>query len=243
MARGRFAHSSTQNKLPVLVYSHSNGLIKRGKGIDPVLQENKAVNIDLACKKLNGLLIKPGEEFSFWKAIGKPTKRKGYKDGRVILQKQLKPGIGGGLCNLANSVNLLALHSPLTITELHFHSDALAMDHGKRVPFSTGTSVSYNYIDYRFKNNTDQVYQILAWCADEQLFVELRCQTDIPFSYEIIEEDHHFHKEGENYFRISKIYRNTYRKSSQELIKKELLRDNHSMVMFSHDQIPEEMIR
>lgn len=71
------------------------------------------------------------------------------------------PGLGGGLCNLGNTIHLLVLHSPLTVTEFHSHSDALAPDHGKRVPFSSGTSVSYNYIDYRFKNNTDQNVQLL----------------------------------------------------------------------------------
>ena len=243
MSKKDFTHTRSHKKLPVVVYAHSNGLIKRGKGIDPVLQENKAVNIDLACKQINGTIIRPGEEFSFWKTVGKTTKRKGYKDGRVIIHKQLQPGIGGGLCNLSNTINLLILHSPLTITELHFHSDALAPDHGGRVPFSAGTSVSYNYIDYRFKNNTDQVYQLLTWCADEKLFAELRCQKDIPYAYEITEEDHHFHKEGENYFRISKIYKDVYNKSTHELIEKELIRDNHSMVMFSHDQIPEDQIR
>lgn len=45
---------------------------------------NKAINIDLACKKINGVLIHPGEVFSFWLLVGKTTKKKGYKDGRVI---------------------------------------------------------------------------------------------------------------------------------------------------------------
>ena len=48
------------------------------------------------------------------------------------------------------------MHSPLKVTELHTHSDALSPDHGTRVPFGTGTSVSYNYVDYRFKNITNQ---------------------------------------------------------------------------------------
>ena len=59
--------------------------------------------------------------------------------------------VWGGLCNLANTLNLLVMHSPLKVTELHTHSDALSPDHGTRVPFGTGTSVSYNYVDYRFK--------------------------------------------------------------------------------------------
>ena len=42
------------------------------------------MNIRLACEKINGLLIRPGEVFSFWKRVGNTTKRKGYQEGRVI---------------------------------------------------------------------------------------------------------------------------------------------------------------
>jgi hypothetical protein len=80
--------------------------------------------------------------------------------------------MGGGLCNLANTIHLLFLHSPLEVTEFHQHSDALAPDEGKRVPFSSGTSVVYNYIDYRVKNTTDQDVQLCLWCEDEKLFGE-----------------------------------------------------------------------
>ena len=160
----KFARERSGEKLPVTVSSYDSGLIKRGKGIDPVLQENKAVNIELACQKINGIVIHPGEEFSFWQTVGKATRKKGYKDGRVIIGNKLRPGTGGGLCNLANTIHLLILHSPLKVTEFHSHSDALAPDGAKRIPFSSGTSVNYNYIDYRFKNNTDQNIQLLVWC-------------------------------------------------------------------------------
>ena len=61
------------------------------------------------------------------------------------------PGLGGGLCNLANTIYWIVLHSPLEVTEFHQHSDALAPNEGKRMPFSSGTSVCYNNVDYRFK--------------------------------------------------------------------------------------------
>lgn len=56
-------------------------------------------------------------------------RKKGYKAGRVIERNKLILGIGGGgICNLANTINLLVIHSPLLITEFHTHSDALAPD-------------------------------------------------------------------------------------------------------------------
>lgn len=243
MSREKTAKTHMNEKLPVVVSDHHSNLIKRGKGIDIRLQENKAVNIGLACRKLNGLVIRPGEEFSFWRTVGNTTKRKGYKDGRVIRGDRLEPGIGGGLCNLSNTIHLLILHSPLDVTEFHQHSDALAPDAGRRVPFSSGTSVCYNYIDYRFKNNTDQDVQLLTWCADEKLYAELRSTKEYPWSYRLTEEDHHFRKEGDKYYRVSKIYRETLERSSGKVLKKELILDNHSEVMFDYSLIPRELIR
>ena len=239
----KFAKTIQSKKLPNIVSSHSSNLIKRGKGIDITLQKNKAVNIKLSCEKINGIVIHPGEVFSFWKTVGKTTKRKGYKDGRVLVGNRIEPGIGGGLCNLGNTIHLLVLHSPLAVTEFHNHSDALAPDGEKRVPFSTGTCISYNNIDYRFKNNTDQDIQILVWCENEKLYAELRSEREFPWSYELIEENHHFKKENDKYYRISKIYKRVTDKVTGEEISKELVLDNHSEVLFDYDLIPKELIK
>ena len=242
-SREKFAKTRSAEVLPNLVSERSSGLIKRGPGIDPVLQENKAVNISLASAQIHHLLIRPGETFSFWRTVGKTSRRKGYLDGRVIEHGRLIPGTGGGLCNLGNTIHLLILHSPLTVTEFHHHSDALAPDEGKRVPFSAGTSVCYNYIDYRFRNDTDQTFQLLLWCENECLCGQLRSQRPVGLTYELTEEDHHFRKEGERYYRVSKIYRLTRDARTGEVVEKKLILDNHSQVMFDPALIPPELIR
>lgn len=237
-----FATEHSDALLPVVVSENSSHMIKKGKGIDPVLQRNKADNIRLSAAALDGLVIRPGESFSFWKTVGKTTKRKGYKDGRVIEGDAVKPGIGGGLCNLGNSLHLLILHSPLDVTEFHCHSDALAPDHGERVPFATGTSISYNNVDYRFKNNTDQVFQLHIFCEGDTLCAELRCETEIPTAYRLVEEGHCFRKEGDKYYRVSKIYRETLDKATGEVLERKLVLDNHSEVMYDYDLIPQDQI-
>ena len=242
-AHKKFAKAISKEKLPNIVSSHSSHLIKRGPGIDLKLQENKAINIELACRKINGIIIHPGEVFSFWKTVGNTTKRKGYKDGRVIIGDKIKPGIGGGLCNLGNTIHWMVLHSPLDVIEFHNHSDALAPDEGERVPFSTGTSISYNNIDYRVQNNTNQKIQLLVWCQDETLYGELRSENAFPWSYELVEENHHFKKEGQKYYRNSKIYRQTKEQSTGKTLEKKLVLDNHSEVMFDYELIPQDQIR
>ena len=109
-----------------MVHQYSSYLIKEGKDIDPTLQYNKSFNIGLSASKINKVIIRPGETFSFWNLVGKIDKKRGYRDGRVIVNNKVQAGLGGGLCNLANTLNLLIMHSPLEVTELHTHSDALS---------------------------------------------------------------------------------------------------------------------
>lgn len=241
----KFAKTHQDEKLEVVVYSHGNNMIKRGPGIDPKLQENKAENIRLACSRINGLVINPGETFSFWQCVGKTSKKNGFQEGRVLINGKLVAGVGGGLCNLANTLHLLAINSPLTVVELHHHSDALAPDpNGKRVPYSAGTSVNYNYIDLRFRNDTDQPLQLCTWCEGDNLLTELRTTKEFPTVYRLVEEGHHFHKEENGkFYRVSKIYRETLDRATGEVISTELKWKNHSEVMFDYSLIPEEQIR
>lgn len=245
LGKEKYAHTFSTERLPVVIFNHGNDMIKRGPGIDLQLQLNKADNIRLACEKMNGLIIHPGETFSFWKLVGKTSKRNGFSEGRVIINGRLVSGVGGGLCNLANTINLLVLHSPLTITELHHHSDALAPDpDGVRVPYSAGTSVNYNFVDYRFRNDTSQDVQLCAWCEGDHLCTELRTTEAFPNTYRLVEEDHHFHQEDNgHYYRISRIYRETILRSTGEVIDRQLQWDNHSRVMFDPSLIPQNQIR
>ena len=152
-------------------------------------------------------------------------------------------GYGGGLCQMANMIHWLVLNSPLEVTELHHHSDTLFPDERRRVPFGTGTSVCYNNVDYRFKNNTDQDVQILVWCENGELCGELRSEIEYPCRYKLVEENHHFKKEGDKYFRISQVYRIVIDRLTNEELYRELILDNHSAVMYDYALIPKDQIR
>ena len=59
-------------------------MLFRSPGVDPVLQYNKVDNIKIASEKIDGIIIKPGEEFSWWSLVGKTNSKNGYKKGRLI---------------------------------------------------------------------------------------------------------------------------------------------------------------
>lgn len=243
LSKDKLAKTKLYESLTHTVKSHASILVRKLHGVDIALQENKVNNILLACKKINGIVIKPGETFSFWKTLGKTGKRQGYKHGLVIGKNGFRADYGGGLCQMANMIHYLVLNSPLEVTELHHHSDALFPDERRRVPFGTGTSVAYNNLDYRFKNTSDTTVQILVWCEDGELLGELRSESPFENRYRLIEEDHHFEKEGDDYYRISKVYRLVINKQTGKQVGKELILDNHSKVMYDHDLIPQEQIR
>ena len=240
-----FSRKRSPQPMPAVIASYSGEMIKKGPGIDLQLQLNKAKNIELACSKIDGLVIEPGESFSFWHYVGKTSRGNGFSEGRVIVNGKLISGTGGGLCNLANTLNLLVMHSPLTITEIHHHSDALAPDpYNQYTPYGAGTSVNYNFIDYRFRNDTDQPVQLRTWCDGSILKAELRSTKEFPYSYRIVGENHHFHKEENGkFYRKSKIYRETIDKATNKVISRELKWNNRSEVMFDYSLIPQELIK
>lgn len=218
-------------------------LFRKLHGVDMQLQYNKATNLKIAGKKIDGIVIYPGEVFSLWNLVGKTSKRKGYLEGLTINDSELGKGRGGGLCQLGNLIHYLVLHTDLEVIEKHHHSDALFPDEKRRVPFGTGTSIAYKKLDYKFKNTLDCPVQLRIWQDDKMIYGEIRGTKPISYKYRLVEEDSHFTMEDGIFYRNSKVYRIKTDKETGKDIKKELILDNHSRVMYDYDLIPKDQIR
>ena len=233
-----------KDNLKYILKGDAKLLMRKLEGVDMQLQKNKVVNLKLAIEKIDGIVIKPGETFSFWNLVGNPKKSKGYLDGLMIGRGgKLSAGCGGGLCQLANLIHYLVLHTPLWVTELHHHSDALFPDYKRRVPFGTGTSIAFKSVDYRFKNNLEYPVQLRLWLDDVMLYGELRADKELDYKYKLLEEDHHYSKEDGVFYRNSKVYKIVLDKITKQEIERELVLDNHSKVMYDYQLIPVEEIR
>ena len=228
-----FARERVENSLPVVIYKH-NSLIRRRLGnVNMQLQENKATNLALAVKHIDGLLIRPGETFSVWKQIGRTTASKGYKEGLTIAGGHPSQGIGGGMCQLSNLIHWMVLHSDLTIAEHHHHDGYdLFPDFGRKIPFGTGTSISYNYIDYRVKNDTANTYQLRLWVDDEYLCGELRAQDQQAHTFHIHAENEFFSREDGVVYRNGQVFRDTFDRVTGKKLDSKLIRTNHAKVMY-----------
>lgn len=82
----------------------------------------KIQNLRVATSKLNGVEVRAGDVFSFWKQLGRTNRRKGYVPGRELREGCLILTIGGGLCQLSNALYDTALQADLQIVERHAHS-------------------------------------------------------------------------------------------------------------------------
>lgn len=234
----RLAKVKEIQPLPVVVYSHKS-LIRRKLGnVDMTLQENKAVNLQLASQKVNGIIIKPGQIFSFWYLVGAVTARKGYKEGLVIAKGAPSSGIGGGLCQFTNLIHWLVLHSPLEITE-HHHHDAIDLfpDYGRQIPFGCGTSIMYNYLDYRFANNTALTFQLLVWCDEHHLCAELRANQLLPYRYHIKAQQEFFSREQGVVYRNNNIYRRVVDVKTGNTMEDKEIKANHAQVLYDTNQL------
>lgn len=228
-----FAKTKSLEKLPVVIYSH-NSLIRRVLGnVDMTLQENKAVNLSIAAPKVNGIVINPGETFSFWHLVGKVKKSFGYKDGLTISGSETKAGVGGGMCQFTNLIHWMILHSPLEITEHHHHDGFdLFPDFGRQIPFGTGTSICYNYLDYRFKNTTDKPFQLIIYVTETHLCGELCTTEPLDVKYHIEARNEYFSRENGIVYRNGEVYRRCVDKASGNELFCHLIRKNHARVLY-----------
>lgn len=228
-----FARTKQQEPLPYVVYSHKS-LIRRTLGnVDPTLQNNKAINLSLANPKVTNVVIRPGEVFSFWKLVGSCTEKKGYREGLTIAGGQPSKDIGGGMCQFTNLIHWLVLHTPMQITEHHHHDHVdLFPDHNRQVPFGVGTSVLYNYIDYRFCNNTDVTFQLITWLTDTHLCGEMRADQTMLTKYHIKSENEFFSREHGDVYRNGTVFRSCIDVRTGDLLERMCIKENHAKVLY-----------
>lgn len=131
------------------------------------LLAGKIENLRVAIKRLNGLEIPAGEVFSFWRHVGKATKRRGFVEGRELREGCLIPNIGGGLCQLSNTLYDAALKADFEIVERHAHSQIIA---GSLAEQGRDATVFWNYIDLRIRS--DRAFRIEARLGKDHLRVK-----------------------------------------------------------------------
>jgi len=83
---------------------------------------NRVKNIQLSLSSFNGVIIEPGEQFSFNRVTGWITPRKGYTKTKIIMDGRVVEGIGGGVCQTSTTVYRSILNAGFPVIERRNHS-------------------------------------------------------------------------------------------------------------------------
>ena len=234
-----FAKKNAQVDLPVVIYHHNSLIWRRLGNVKMYLQENKAVNLRLAAQNINHILIHPGETFSFWRLVGNPSERKGYREGLTISSGRESSGIGGGMCQFTNLIHWMVLHTPLQVTEYHHHDSVdLFPDYNRQIPFGTGTSILYNYLDYQFYNPTQLTFELVAEVGEEYLCGQIRCDQALDTSYHIKTQGSGFVRKAGVVYRVGSVFQERIDKKTGNILSSSLIRENHARVMYDTSRLP-----
>ena len=122
-----------------------------------VSDKDRTTNLVLACSKLDGKVVLPGETFSYNKTLGPRSIATGYKNAKVYSNGQVVDGIGGGICQISSTLYNSVLMANLEIVERRNHQFVTSY-----VPAGRDATVVYGSTDFRFKNTRSYPIQIKA---------------------------------------------------------------------------------
>ena len=219
-------------ELPVLVKEHGSLLLRELSPDEMALQHNKVVNLRLAGARTDGVVIRPGETFSFNKVVGNCTRRRGYVAGMRLAHGEATAGVGGGICQLANLLHWLFLHSPLTVVERSEHSFDPFPDKNRVVPWGVGCTIVWNYVDLVVRNDTAVTFQLRTWLDERHLRGELRADRPPTYSYRVEARGDEFVRVDGRVWRRNEIWRTLVDRSSGGVVAEELVRRNCAVVKY-----------
>jgi vancomycin resistance protein YoaR len=129
---------------------------------------NRIHNVQLVAHLVDRHLIAPGEEFSFNKTTGERTAAKGFREAPVIINGELRTGLGGGVCQVSTTTFNAAYEAGLPITARTNH--ALYISH---YPQGRDATVDYPSVDLRFVNDTGHWLLLRTFVGSSSLVVAL----------------------------------------------------------------------
>jgi vancomycin resistance protein VanW len=229
----RFATKRQPTNLPHLHFTHATPMLRKFSGVDMQLQVNKKASLEIALSCIDGLMLKPGETFSFWRLVGKPTARRGFKMGFVLRNGAIAQDIGGGLCQMTNLIYWMTIHTDLTVVERWRHGFDVFPDAGRTQPFASGATCAYNYIDLQIRNDTADTYQLRLTSKDDWLRGAWRCDAVQHHSFKVFEKDHAIRQEyWGGYSRHNALWRRRIDVMSNEDVAEEFITENHAIMMY-----------
>lgn len=222
--------------------------VKDLEGIDGLLasystpykpwERDRTHNLGIACRSINGALLKPGEVLSYNKVVGPRLKEYGFRDAPIFVKGEVEPGTGGGVCQVSTTVYNAALLANMKILRRAHHSRPVVY-----APVGRDATVAYPAVDLKFENTSDAPIYIQASLgsrtvnvsifgkkSDEKVSLASAGHRVIPASVKEVQEDgiepgkRVVRESGRAGHRVS-----TYRivKIGDEIVKRELISNDY----------------
>lgn len=130
--------------------------------------DDRTVNLTLACKAIDGIILMPGEEFSFNRMVGERTEKKGCRAAPINddIDAGSESELGGGVSQAASTIYCAVRQAGLETVERHGRAIPVAF-----VPQDMDAAVEWNRLDYRFRNNSDYLVKIVASVSDGEVHI------------------------------------------------------------------------
>ncbi len=146
-----------------------------------VYNYNRTTNVNIATKKINNVILLPGETFSYNKVVGERTFANGFKEASVYTSAGVINGLGGGICQVSSTLYNAVLEANLEIVERRNHRYAVSY-----VPLGRDATVAYGSIDFRFKNNRKYPIKVVAYTQSGKLYISIKgLEEEVEYDVEI----------------------------------------------------------
>lgn len=131
-------------------------------------ERDRSHNIRKASQSINGLVLLPGDVFSYNEVVGPRTLKEGFRRAPVIVRGELVPGDGGGVCQVSTTLYIAALQAGLQIVQRSKHAFPIGY-----APPGLDATVVYGAIDLRFRNNTPSPLAIVTEAKGGRMTVRI----------------------------------------------------------------------
>lgn len=149
-------------------------------------QAPRAANIENAARKLDGLVMQPGALVSFNQVVGERSEANGFKVAWEIFKGEMRPGVGGGTCQVASTFHAAAFYSGLDIVERSPHSRPSAY-----MPLSMDATVVWPVVDLKLRNPFTFPVVVHTEVKGTRLLVELlgpKKMVNVTFASDVVEK-------------------------------------------------------
>lgn len=126
-------------------------------------------NLQIAASKINGLILKPGETFSYNKVLGKRTIAAGYQNAAIFSGGKVVDDVGGGICQISSTLYGAVLNANLQVIE--------RTNHGMQTSYSKpgmDATVYYGSLDFKFKNNRNVPIKLFASVSGGRAVISIK---------------------------------------------------------------------